>query len=57
MRIHRRRSRGQAVKKTIVQEYDANTQIRAGVFVITETGAPLGEMSRTEALKAAEGVG
>lgn len=55
MRIHRRRSRGQQVKKTIVQEYDANQQIRAErLFVITETGAPLGEMSRTEALKAAE---
>ena len=55
MRIHRRRGRGQVVKKAIVQEYDANTQIKAErLFVITETGAPLGEMSRAEALKAAE---
>jgi len=38
MRIHRRRGRGQVVKKAIVQEYDANTQIKAErLFVITET--------------------
>jgi len=54
MRIHRRRRRGQQEKKNQGPEYHANEQITSqDVFVITDTGERIGEMTLDEANKLA----
>ena len=55
MRIHRRRRRGQQARKNQGPAFQANEQITSEeVFVITDTGERLGEMSRDAALKLAQ---